>query len=94
MKNVLKLVRVAYHFKKSLHKCLEQATDSAEYRLAKFYKDGIERMEDSGVNSADIDALINQAEEDQAKQAVSENIHELLSTTLSFLKALETFVKS
>lgn len=94
MKNIFKLLAVSYQFKKISRKCLKQANDSVEYKLAKLYKDEIEKLEDSDVNSANINALINQVKGDKTKYAASENVQELLSDTLSFLEVLKTFAKS
>lgn len=93
MKNIVKLLKTTYDFKRYTKKCLKHNVDSEEHILAKYYEDYFENLKDDEINSVHIETLVKEAEKKQLQYKDSDDIQKLLSSMLKFMAELKLVVK-
>ena len=92
MYKVFEIIRQAYNFRKTLRRCKNLSPDSEEYKLGRFYKDEIEKLEDSQVNLQNIDKLIQDVKENLMRYQGKELMTEMLLRVESFLVTVKLFI--
>ena len=94
MNRVFEILKQAYNFRKTLRLCKKLSPESEEYKLGKFYKDEIEKLEGSDVNQQTIDKLMQHVKENLVRYKGKELMTEMLLRVVSFLETLKLFAKA
>lgn len=93
MNKLIELVKNGYNYRRLLGKCKKHSPESNAYRLGKFYKDEIEKLESEEVDSAHLDPLIESAQEALKFNQTSEQTTEMIESVITFLTTLKRFEK-
>jgi hypothetical protein len=90
MKDIWQLVKLTISVKSNINKCLKLGDGTDEHRLARHYNKALNELEDDEkVTAAEIDAMIETLEAQQAEFSESQPLVGMLSAVSAFLSQLK-----
>ncbi|MBT5988383.1 hypothetical protein HOG75_01570 [bacterium] len=86
MNKVFKLIKLSWHVKSNIWKCLKFDKTTDEYCLAKYYEDALNELDNT---TEKIEVLILKTQKLQNKFRDREELNNLLSSVIVFLNQLK-----